>query len=420
MALAGYAHSKYKVFNRDAPMSLLNNLEPGWVLWRGKFALPANMVRILEQERRDAHARAQAAAERLSEEKEDATTMNRKREPDVEHWPLNVLQSGEPCLKLFGKEQVETAAKSFESLFAESDRRQRARALVTSLRNRGEYRKLLRLPPDWRRVLRRLEQRFPNFVEVINYFRSMFALAERGDDTLRFSPVLLAGPPGLGKSFFCEVFAKWFKLYMVSMRMENAQSNAGLAGSEEFWSNSQPGQLFDALVFKDYANPIFFLDEIDKVTADGRYNPLSSLLSLLEPGTAESFQDLSMPWLTIDASRVLWVCTANDADLLSDPIRSRLKIFNVPPLTRSQAHRMAARIFAEVRREVFGARKTVTLHREAFNAVAALAPREMRRVLRQAIGWALFNSRNTVLACDVGIAMNNPKESLKFGFLSTL
>jgi broad-specificity NMP kinase len=58
----------------------------------------------------------------------------------------------------------------------------------------------------------------------------MCALAEHGDGTIRFSPVLLAGPPGVGKSYFCEVFAESFKLYMVCMRMGNAQSNAGLAG----------------------------------------------------------------------------------------------------------------------------------------------------------------------------------------------
>lgn len=398
-------------------MNPQKELEPGWEWWQRRIALPAEMVRRLEQERRDAQDRADA--ERLAEEQRNAVGRNDAKELKVEDWPLDVLHSGEPYMKLLDKEQVEKAAESFDSLFAESDKRQRARALTMDLRDAGEHRKLLRLPADWRRVLRRLERWFPNFAEVIDYLRSMFALAEHGDGTIRFSPVLLAGPPGVGKSYFCEVFAESFKLYMVCMRMENAQSNAGLAGSEEFWSNTQPGRLFDALVHKEHANPLFFLDEIDKVTAEGGYDPMSSLLSLLEPGTASSFHDLSFPWLTLDASRVLWICTANDAGLLSEPIRSRLKIFDVPHLTPAQAHRMAARIFAAVRREIFGAKKTMALDREAFNAVAFLAPREMRRVVRQSIGWALFNSRCTVLADDVGMAMNGPREAMRFGFVSS-
>jgi hypothetical protein len=61
----------------------------------------------------------------------------------------------------------------------------------------------------------------------------------------------------------------------------------------------------------------------------------------------------------------------------------------------------------------------MALDREAFNAVASLAPREMRRVVRQSIGWALFNSRRTVLADDVGMAMNGPRESMRFGFVNS-
>ncbi|MBK4735532.1 AAA family ATPase [Noviherbaspirillum pedocola] len=378
--------------------------------------MPAEVVRKLEQQRLEAQARVEAA-QRLAEEQESATKGKGAWEPAVEEWPTDVVASGEPFLKLLDKRQVEEAVDSFDALFSESDRRQRARALVANLRDAGEYRSLLRLPPDWRRVLRRLERRFPNFTEVVNYLRSMLALAEHGDGTIRFSPVLLAGPPGVGKSLFCEAFAGSFKLYLVCMRMENAQSNAGLAGSEEFWSNTQPGRLFDALVHKTHANPLFFLDEIDKVSTEGRYDPMSSLLSLLEPGTASSFQDLSFPWLNLDASRVLYICTANDAGLLSEPIRSRLKVFDVPQLTPAQSQRMAVRIFTEVRREVFGARRSMKLDRAAFDAVASLTPREMRRVIRQSIGWALFNSRRTVLAGDVGMAMNVPKGTMGFGFV---
>jgi ATP-dependent Lon protease len=396
-----------------------NNLEPGFDIWQRKIALPVALVNLLEQERRAAEEQTEAA-ERLAEEREDLTGKSEALQLRVEDWPLDMLRGIEPCLKLLDKNQVEEAAGALNSFAGDEDKRSRARSLIKALRSVGEYRKLQCLPYDWRRILDRLERRFPNFLEVINYFRSMFALAERNGRSISFSPVLLAGPPGVGKSYFAEAFAEAFSIYKVCLRMENAQTNAGLAGSAEFWSNTQPGAIFDALVLRTHANPFFLLDEVDKVTEDGRYNPLSPLLTLLEPGTAESFQDLSFPWLTLDASRVLWICTANDSSQLSAPLRSRLKIFEIPLLTMTQSRRLAIRIFGEIRREFFGTEKSITLDPAALDAVAAVEPREMRRILLHCVGWVLFRSRQKILANDVESAANSPQKSTSIGFTTSL
>ena len=97
-----------------------------------------------------------------------------------------------------------------------------------------------------------------------------------------------------------------------------------------------------------------FLDEIDKARAR-EYDALSSLLSLLESGTARAFRDQSIPWVTLDASRVIWICTANDGDSLPAPILDRLRRFDIPELTKQQSQAVVRSIYLDLRRGVLGA-----------------------------------------------------------------
>jgi ATP-dependent Lon protease len=208
----------------------------------------------------------------------------------------------------------------------------RMSAMMGLLRNRGELRKLARIPIDWTCVVDDMKTRFPNFHAVLDYVSAAFALAERGNEVAHFDPILLNGSPGCGKSMFADALATEIRSGVFRLSMENAQSNASLSGSDEFWSNTKPGALFNILVEKDYANPVVFLDEIDKAKARD-YDPMSSLLGLFEAGTARTFRDLSYPWITLDASRVIWICTSNNAESLSAPILDRVRRFDIPDFT---------------------------------------------------------------------------------------
>ena len=85
-----------------------------------------------------------------------------------------------------------------------------------------------------------------------------------------------------------------------------------LSGASSQWKNAKPGKVFDTFLNGDYANPVIVVDEIDKASADGQYDPLGALYELLEIETATRFVDEFVE-LPIDASGAVWLATANDA-----------------------------------------------------------------------------------------------------------
>ena len=137
-------------------------------------------------------------------------------------------------------------------------------ALLKRIKRNGGGRVLKCLDAEWTKALDVLQSDFPNFAEVIDYLRGQFSLTSGDSEALSFDPILLDGPPGVGKSYFAEELGRRLEVPLRAMRMENAQSNGQLVGSDEFWSNSKPGAVFDALIHGDIANPLFFLDELDK------------------------------------------------------------------------------------------------------------------------------------------------------------
>ena len=186
----------------------------------------------------------------------------------------------------------------------------------TLLRDGGSVRKLATISTTWRDDLAGIERKFPNFGDVIDYLRAAFAVASHGDGVPMLTPILLSGPPGIGKSYFAMHFAEYFGAGFQTVHIETAQTSSVLSGSAEHWGNTKTGMVFNALLEGAYANPVFFLDEIDKAF-EGEHDPLMSLYALLESATARTFTDSSYPWLPgIDASRIVWVCTCNDASLV--------------------------------------------------------------------------------------------------------
>jgi ATP-dependent Lon protease len=109
-----------------------------------------------------------------------------------------------------------------------------------------------------------------------------FALNAMGDGRVAWSPLLLVGPAGIGKTeaarWLAERLALPFRVFDMS-----AQSGSPLAGSEAFWSNSEPGLLFELLAYQPKANPVVVLDELDKTEQVRQYDPLAALYTLLEP-----------------------------------------------------------------------------------------------------------------------------------------
>jgi len=202
-----------------------------WPIWE-HVAVSAEVAAELKYERQARRAEEEAARP-LSEIPEGL--------PDAPAVSSTLAAWNGPTLKLFSWEALEQDRATMETLGQDSDDRQRKSAIHERLLQRGEYRRLARLPADWRTQLDEIEALFPNFAAVVDYLRAMFAVAELGETSPHLDPLLFNGPSGVGKSLFAERLGDFFGSGYRRVNMENAQTNAQLAGSDEFWSNSKTG-----------------------------------------------------------------------------------------------------------------------------------------------------------------------------------
>jgi hypothetical protein len=187
---------------------------------------------------------------------------------------------------------------------------------------------------------------FPHFEDIIGPLREHFSLASVGDGAFSLPPLLLAGPPGTGKTFFFQKLAGFASIDYHLLQMETINSAFAVGGMETGWSGSTPGFVFQRMMNSRVANPLFLLDEIDKLTKLGNGgDPANILLGLLEPHTARAFVDRCVP-LPIDARKANWVATANDLNEVTAPVKSRFEIVHVPNPDRYARRCMARAIYA--------------------------------------------------------------------------
>ncbi len=381
--------------------------DDGWRVLDG-VALPFDLAEELAREEDERAERVREEQQRrLQDHREESEAQSRatpvKLPGKCLSWKEPFRYWGGPTLKVLSAEDVDRDAAAIEARVQEADEKRRKSALYKLMANRGEYRKLARLPDDWREQLDDIEASCPNFSEVLDYLRAMCALAEVTDGVLRLDPMLLNGPPGVGKSLFAERMT-WFQgSGFRRINMENAQTNAQLAGSDEFWSNSKGGAVLEMLVEGDWGNPVFYVDEVDKANSEMHYNPIAALYGLLEPATAATFHDQSMPGIHLDASRIYWVLTSNYAELVPEPILSRVRRFDIPSPTPEQAVRILNNIFGELQVELKLPAPFDSLDEKIVAALILVSPRRQRQLLREAIGRALFHGRNLIISADLRV-----------------
>src|SRR5437868_560635 len=157
----------------------------------------------------------------------------------------------------------------------------------------------------------RLYEELPNFTEALDDVRRHVALSQDSRDGLEVTPMLLLGPPGIGKTHFARRLAELLGTGMNLVPMSSMTAGWLLSGASSQWKGAKPGKVFEALIDGQYANPVIVVDEIDKAAADAQYDPLGAMYSLLEHDTAGTFMD-EFAEIAIDASQVIWVLTAND------------------------------------------------------------------------------------------------------------
>jgi ATP-dependent Lon protease len=246
-----------------------------------------------------------------------------------------------------------------------------------------------------------LYDQLPNFADALDDLKRHVALAQDSGDGIEITPMLLLGPPGIGKTHFARQLAELLGTGMSLVPMSSMTAGWLLSGASSQWKGAKPGKVFEALVDGQYANPVIVVDEIDKASADAQYDPLGSLYSLLEHDTAESFMD-EFAEVAIDASQVIWIMTANDERCIPEPILNRMNVFEIDAPTHEQARTIARNLYLSIRGEHgWGQRFDDEPADDVLDCLAELAPREMRRALMTGFGNARLAHRSSIQADDL-------------------
>lgn len=250
-------------------------------------------------------------------------------------------------------------------------------------------------------AMEHLYDELPNFGDVLDDVKRQLALCQDSRDALEITPMLLLGPPGIGKTHFAREVAQLLGTGLGFVSMSSLTAGWVLSGASSQWKGARPGKVFETLVEGQYANPVMVVDEIDKARGEHAYDPLGALYSLLEHDTACHFTD-EFAEVAIDASQVIWVATANDERAIPEPILNRMNVFEVQAPDLDAARSIALRLYRGLReRHDWGRRFDEQPGEAVLERMAQMAPREMRRAWMTGFGNARLAGRETIELADL-------------------